>query len=443
MMGRMTSTGQAEAEIRAGRRWTVPAAVLPAWSAAAAFGAYFCMYGFRKPFTASTYEGAALAGADYKTLLVVSQVLGYMASKFVGIRVIAEMPAARRAAAFLTLIGGAEAALLLFAVVPRPYNVALLFGNGLCLGMVFGLVLGFLEGRRVTEALTAALCASFILADGATKSVGALLLGWGVAEAWMPAVAGLVFVPPTLLFVWMLARIPAPSAADVQRRQERVPMSRGQRREFVGRWAGGLVPLVVVYLLITILRSVRADFAPELWQSLGFAGQPGIFTQSELVVAAVVISATALSVLIQDNRAAFFTAVGASLAGAALVGGAAVAVRGELIGGFAFMVLVGLGVYLPYVAFHTTIFERLIPLTQQRGNLGFLMYVADAFGYLGYVAVMFGRLWFRGEGDLLGFFSTACLAGSGASVVLLVVCWRYFAARPARSAAVQPAVEPL
>ena len=37
---------------------------------------------------------------------------------------------------------------------------------------------------------------------------------------------------------------------------------------------------------------------------------------------------------------------------------------------------------------HTTIFERLIAMTRDRGNLGYLMYLADAFGYLGYVAVM-------------------------------------------------------
>ena len=74
--------------------------------------------------------------------------------------------------------------------------------------MVFGLVLGFLEGRRNTEALTAGLCASFILADGVTKSVGAWLLNQGVSERWMPGVAGLLFLPPLLVFVWMLTRIP-------------------------------------------------------------------------------------------------------------------------------------------------------------------------------------------------------------------------------------------
>ena len=59
--------------------------------------------------------------------------------------------------------------------------------------------------------------------------------------------------------------------------------------------------------------------------------------------------------------------------------------------GFTFMVLMGLGLYLPYVAVHTTIFERLIAMTRERGNLGFLMYVADAVGYLGYAALMIAK----------------------------------------------------
>jgi hypothetical protein len=56
--------------------------------------------------------------------------------------------------------------------------------------------------------------------------------------------------------------------------------------------------------------------------------------------------------------------------------------------GFSFMTLIGLGLYLPYTAFHTAIFERLLAMTRERANIGFLMYVIDSFGYLGYVAIM-------------------------------------------------------
>src|SRR5262249_4688563 len=157
----------------------------------------------------------------------------------------------------------AQLALLLFGLVPAPYNFIFLFLNGLPLGMVFGLVMGFLEGRRATEALMAGLCASFILADGFTKSVGTYLLHEGVPEVWMPFVAGLLFAPPLILFVWMLTRIPPPTHRDIEQRSARTPMNRRERRAFFLKYGVGLTMLVLLYLMITILRSMRADFAPE------------------------------------------------------------------------------------------------------------------------------------------------------------------------------------
>ena len=97
--------------------WASNRILLSLWCIVAAFGTYACMYGFRKPFTAAGY---ADWGEGFKALLVTSQVLGYMVSKIVGIKVISEMRPERRAATLLGLIGIAEAALLLFAVVPRP-----------------------------------------------------------------------------------------------------------------------------------------------------------------------------------------------------------------------------------------------------------------------------------------------------------------------------------
>jgi len=50
--------------------------------------------------------------------------------------------------------------------VPAPYNIPFLYLNGLPLGMVYGVVLGFLEGRKQTDALVAGLTASFIFCVG-------------------------------------------------------------------------------------------------------------------------------------------------------------------------------------------------------------------------------------------------------------------------------------
>lgn len=411
------------------------------WSVAAAFGTYFCMYGFRKPFTAADFaEANTVAGVGFKTVAVSTQVLGYTLSKFLGIKVISEMPRRRRAVAIIVLISVAEFGLLLFGVLPRPWNVIGLFFNGLALGMVFGLVLGFLEGRRMTEALTAGLCASFILADGVTKSVGSWLLVHGIAPDWMPSVAGLVFLGPLCVGVLMLTKIPPPNFADIAARAERYALDRRQRWSLYGKYAAGLTLLVTIYLLVTIMRSVRADFAPELWQGLGIAAAPSIFTRSELLVALGVLVASGSAVCIRDNRKAFFVALTICVLGFAMIAATLLLQQARLITAFPFMVLIGLGLYLPYVTMHTTIFERLLAMTRERGNLGFLMYVADAFGYLGYVVVMVTRNLWTSSSDFLGFFIWMSWLATGVSMACLIVCWKYFADR--RSAiAPTPAVE--
>jgi hypothetical protein len=400
---------------------------LSLWCMVAAFGAYACMYAFRKPFTAATYSDAPFY-PGFKTWLVLAQVLGYTLSKFIGIRVIAEMRPERRAAALLGLIGLAQAALLLFGLVPPPWSLAGLFLNGLALGMVFGLVLGFLEGRRMTEAFVAGLCASYILADGFTKSVGAWLLELGVAQRWMPFVTGLLFLLPLVLFVWMLQQIPPPSVADVAARSERAPMNRAERWALFRRYAPGLVGITVAYLLITVLRSMRADFAPELWAALGVKVEASVFTRSELLVALGVLAVNGFIVLVRDNRRAFFLALSLALAGLGLIGLTLLAYAAGRIPPFAFMVLLGFGLYVPYVTVHTTIFERLIALTRERGNIGYLMYLADAFGYLGYVGVMVIRN-FGGGGEILPLFKATAWAVTGLSVLALAVATAFFALR--------------
>lgn len=387
------------------------------------------MYGLRRPFTAAAYTEVSWFGLDYKTVLVTAQVLGYTVSKFLGIRVIAEMQPARRARTLLVFLSIAQIALLLFAVVPAPWNVVCLFLNGLPLGMVFGLVLGFLEGRRVTEVLTAGLCASFILADGVTKSVGASLLTVGVPPFWMPFVAGLLFLFPLRLFVWMLTYIPAPTVHDIVQRSERSPMTYQERRVLFGKYATGLSLLIGVYLALTILRSVRADFAPEIWRGLGFIEQPAVFTYSEIWVMFGVVGANGCAVLLRNNRRAFFTAMGVALLGFVLAGVGLLGWRAGSIGGFTFMVLIGLGLYLPYVAVHTTLFERLLALTGEKGNIGFLLYLADSFGYLGYVAVMLGRNVLHAEQNFLAFFTSLAGAVTIIAVLLLLGSWIYFAVR--------------
>ena len=394
-------------------------------AAVAAFATYFSMYAFRKPFTAAGYSTQLLWGYQLKTVLVTAQVLGYLVSKIVGIRLIAETEPSRRPRNILMLIGIAEGALLLFALVPLPWKPLCLFLNGLPLGMVFGQVLGYLEGRRATEALTAGLCASFIVADGATRAVGAWLLREGVPEEWMPCLAGLPFVPVVLLGVLALSRVPPPSRQDVAARSERVPMTRADRRLFLSRYGTALAPLVLLYLLITIVRSLRSDFAREIFLSLGDEALPASFAWSEIWVGLVTLVVSGAAVLIADNRRALLAALVICGVGAGLLACALLGQQAGWLGPFPFMVLLGIGLYLPYLVVHTSLFERLLGLTQERGNVGFLMYVADSAGYFGYVICMLLKNAGATSPDVVGTLRWACWIAVAASAVCLLQAGRF------------------
>ncbi len=398
-----------------------------AWCVAAAFGAYFCMYAFRKPFTAGAFPEPLVWGIKFKDFLVIAQTLGYALAKVLGVKVVAETEPRHRVARLLALIAAAEAALLLFAATPAPYSALWMFVNGVCLGMVFGLVLGFLEGREHTEALAAGFCTSFIVADGVTRSVGAALNA-RVPEAWMPAAAGGLFAAPLLLFAWMLSRIPPPSDHDVAARSERTPMDADQRWAYFRQHALGLSLLLLVYLLITVLRGVRGDFSREIWAGLtGEKTAPEVYAWTETLVAAGVLLLNGSTVFIRDNRTAFFTGLSLAAAGALLMIAALLGLRAGL-PTFAFMVLHGLGLYLPYIAVHVTIFERLIAMTRGRANVGYLMYLADAVGYIGLVAVLLARNLLAPAEGFSDFFLWLSWLIALASLILLVPCWRAFAA---------------
>ena len=406
----------------------------------AAFVVYFCVYGFRKPFTAGTYDAAGVWGLGFKELIVLTQVAGYTLSKFAGIRVIAELPPRHRIVALLGLVVLAEVGLLAFGLLPRPWAALGLFVNGLALGMTFGLVFGFLEGRRSTEALAAGLCTSFILADGAMKTVGAWLLGRGVTESWMPATAGVMFAVPLGVAVVVLAWTPPPCPEDEAARSVRESIDRGERRALYSRHATGLTLIVVVYLVVTVLRSIRADFAPQLWAGLGVDVPPRLYTVSEFWVALGVIIVNGLAVLVRGNRRAFLASLGVCLAGAMLLAATLVGRMFGLVSPVPFMVLVGLSLYIPYVAIHTTVFERFFAVTRERGNVGYLLYVADALGYLGYVAVLCLRLFGTGGAGSLGFFIPLCWAAVVVLMISLVWAMAYFIRRTSSVASIGGAV---
>lgn len=390
-------------------------AAFSTYAIVAAFSAYFCMYGFRKPFAVATFAGEGAFGVDLKATLVLSQVLGYTLSKFLGVKLVTELAAGRRAVVLLGLIGFAELALLAFGLLPPAMKPLAIFCNGLPLGAVWGLVYGFLEGRRTSEILGAGLSASYIVASGAVKSVGAWLLAAGISEGWMPFVTGLVFLPPFLGAVWMLSRLPPPTPEDEAARTHRAPMTGAERRAFFARFALGLVALTGLYMLLTAYRDFRDNFAAEIWLAVGQSGKPELFTLSELPVALAVMVGLALLYRIRDNRRALFAVHGVMAAGTLLIGGATLLFDLGMLGAVPWMVLIGCGLYLAYVPYGCMLFDRLIAATGAVGTAVFMIYVTDAFGYAGSIGVLLYKLVGQAELSWLAFFR-------GFSYVTAVVC---------------------
>ena len=355
----------------------------PLWSMVAAFGCYFCVYGFRKPFTAGQYVDQYWLGIHWKSILISSQIAGYMLSKWCGIFFVSSITWEKRARAILISILFAELALLGFGIIPKPWNLVFLVMNGLPLGMIFGYIQGFLEGKKNTELYIAALGSSFILADGVSKSVGINILNWGVSETWMPFFAGLLYALPLLFFVWMLTRIPKPSEQEVADRAERTPMNQADRIHLVKQLWPGILTISILYLFASLLRGMRSDFAPEIWKYLGFKSLPETYSQTEIWVTVGILAINGSLVLIRSNYKAFFTSILAIATGFLLL-----IIAGfwgiDSMGPFWLIVLTGFGIYLPYLTITTSVFERMIAITRHKANIGFLMYIVDSVGYLGY-----------------------------------------------------------
>lgn len=400
-----------------------------AYGGLAAFCVYFSMYAFRKPYAAGTYENIEGWDIDFgfKALLVISQILGYALSKVAGVKVISEMEERKRAPAILILILAAWVGLILFAVLPVKLKFIGLFINGLPLGLIWGLVFGFLEGRRTTEVLGAILSASFIVSSGIVKSLAIYLMNnFGVTEFWMPAVTGMLFLPLLFISVYGLSQLPKPTAEDIAARTERAPMDGAQRAAFMAKYGIGVGALVFGYILLTIFRDFRDDFAVEIWAALGFKDDAGVLTASELPVAVITLLAFAALIFIKDNLKALLTIHAMTFVGAMLVGLSAYAFQNEWISPLLLMIGTGTGLYIAYMPFGAMLFERLIAATRQTANAGFLIYVADASGYLGTVGMLMYKNFFAKELDWLNFFLIGAYVTSFVCMIFTAGAALYF-----------------
>lgn len=360
------------------------------WCIVAAFGTYFCMYAFRKPFNTGVYEGYTLWGFHYKTVLIVAQVLGYMCSKWAGIKIISELKAANRQVLIIGLIVFAEAALILFGIVPAPYNLVFLFLNGLPLGMVWGVIFSYLEGRKFTEVLGMGLSISLIVSSGFLKTIYFQIHDTfpALSEFWMPAVIGAAFLPVFLFFSWMLHVIPPPSESDKVLRSERVPMNSADKKLVIKNYGWGVLGFIIIYILLATMRDFRDNFSVEIWNEIAPGWSKNVFSKTETISGLIVLFAVGSLSLINSNSKGFLAIQSIIAFGLCICGVSTLLFSAHLISPFFWMLLLGIGMFLAYTPIQVALFERIIALFKIKANAGFFVYICDACGYLGSVMLL-------------------------------------------------------
>jgi hypothetical protein len=229
-----------------------------------------------------------------------------------------------------------------------------------------------------------------------------------------------------LLFLWLLNKIPLPTAEDEALRTKRAPMMGKDRMKFALTFGLGLILLVLTYTLLTVFRDLRDHFAADIWKDLGYGDKPAIFTATVLPVTIVVLVVIGSLMVIKNNYKAMIVNHLIVLFGMILVGLSTLAFEKNLIGAPTWMVLVGMGLYFGYIQFNSIFFDRIIAAFKYISTVGFLIYLADSVGYVGSMSVLIYRNFGQANMSWLKFFMSTGYVLSIAGSILSTLSLFYF-----------------
>lgn len=374
------------------------------WARGAALLSYSLVYALRKPFTAASFENAEFFDMDYKVVVTISLILGYVVSKFIGIKLISELQSEERFKFILTSVLLAEASLILFGLLSTPFNVAAMFLNGLSLGCMWGVIFSFIEGRRVTDILASLLGVSMVISSGTAKSVGLYVMNHlHVSEFWMPALIGAVALPLLLLLGWALNKLPEPNKEDIAMKSERETLNGKQRWELFKSYMPFLSMLFIANIAIVVLRDIKEDFLVNIIDVSAYS--PWLFAQIDSVVTLIILGIFGLMVLVKDNLKALSVLFGLIIAGMIVMSVVSFGQQQLRLSPVIWLFIQSLCLYIAYLTFQTIFFDRFIACFRIRGNVGFFIVTTDFLGYTGTVLVLVLKEFYNPDIDWAVFYN--------------------------------------
>ena len=374
------------------------------WAGGAALLSYSLVYALRKPFTAATFDGIEAFGFDYKVLVTIIQIAGYLIAKFIGIKLISELKRENRLKFILVSIAVAE----------------------LSLGCMWGVIFSFIEGRRTTDILASLLGISIVISSGTAKSIGLFVMNTlNVSEFWMPALIGAFALPLLALLGYSLTRLPQPTAQDIEQKSSRVTLNGKQRKELFIDFMPFLVLLFVANLMLVVLRDIKEDFLVKI---IDMNGQSSwMFAQVDTVVTLIILALFGAMAFVKSNIKVLVALLGLVVLGTATMSFISFNYDSLQLDAITWLFVQSLCLYIAYLCFQSIFFDRFIACFKIKGNVGFFIVTIDFIGYTGTVLVLmfkeFAHVdinWLEFYNILSGYVGLICTVAFTCSMIYLI-----------------------
>ena len=395
------------------------------WAGGAALLSYSLVYALRKPYTAAAFEGLEFFNMDYKVAVTIVQILGYLIAKFAGIKLISELKKETRFRFIVIASVMAELALVGFWLLPAPYNLFVMFFNGLALGCMWGVIFSFIEGRRVTDLLASMLGVSIVFSSGTAKSIGLFFMNTLHVDPFlMPVLIGGLALPLLLLLGYSLSRLPQPDEHDIASKSKRETLNGKQRWELFRQYMPMLTLLLAANFLLVILRDIKEDFLVNIFDVSAYSSW--IFARIDSIVTLIILGIFGLMMFVKSNIKSLMVLLSMVIVGMVFMGITSFGYSRIQLSPISWLFIQSLCLYIAFLTFQTIFFDRFIACFKIKGCVGFFIALIDFIGYTGTVLVLTVKEFMHPDINWLEFYNLSagcvslfcCVAFTGAMCCL-------------------------